>query len=35
MTAMKFPFPDMLTLKGQVVTEDAQIAQRDRNLQTE
>ncbi|MCZ6679694.1 MAG: TolC family protein [Candidatus Poribacteria bacterium] len=29
MMAMKFPFPDMLSLKGQVVTEDAQIAQRE------
>lgn len=27
--AMKFPFPDMLALKGQVVTEEAQIAQRE------
>lgn len=29
MTSMKFPFPDMLALKGQIVTEDVQIAQRE------
>ena len=29
MTAMKFPFPDTLALKGQVVTEDVQIAQKE------
>ena len=29
MMAMKFPFPDMLALKGQIVTEDVQIAQRE------
>lgn len=29
MMAMKFPFPDTLTLKGQIVTEDVQIAQKD------
>ncbi len=28
MMAMKFPFPDMLALKGQIVTEDVRIAQR-------
>ena len=28
MMAMKFPFPDMLALKGQIVTEDVQIAQK-------
>ena len=40
MTAMKFPFPDTLTLKGQIITEDVQIAQKDveialRNLVTD
>ena len=29
MMAMNFPFPDMLALKGQIVTEDVQIAQRE------
>ena len=29
MAAMNFPFPDMLALKGQIVTEDVQIAQRE------
>ena len=29
MTSMKFPFPDGLALKGQIVTEDVQIAQRE------
>lgn len=29
MMAMKFPFPDMLTLKGQIVTEDVRIAQKE------
>lgn len=29
MAAMKFPFPDMLALKGQIVTEDVQIAQKE------
>ncbi len=29
MVAMNFPFPDMLALKGQIVTEDVQIAQRE------
>ena len=29
MMATRFPFPDMLALKGQVVTEDVQIAQRE------
>ena len=29
MTSMKFPFPDMLALKGQIVTEDVQIAQKE------
>lgn len=29
MTAMKFPFPDMLALKGNVVTQDVQMMQRD------
>ena len=29
MTSMKFPFPDTLALKGQIVTEDVQIAQRE------
>ena len=28
MVAMKFPFPDMLTLKGNVVTQDVQIMQK-------
>ena len=29
MVSMKFPFPDMLALKGQIVTEDVQIAKRE------
>lgn len=29
MMAMKFPFPDMLALKGQIVTEEVQIAQKE------
>ena len=29
MTAMKFPFPDTLTLKGQIITEDVLIAQKE------
>ena len=29
MMAMKFPFPDMLALKGQIVTKDVQIAQKE------
>lgn len=29
MTSMKFPFPHMLALKGQIVTEDVQIAQKE------
>ena len=32
MTSMKFPFPDGLALKGQIVTEDVQIAQREINI---
>ena len=40
MMAMKFPFPDMLALKGQIVTEEVQIAQKEidialRNLVTD
>ena len=29
MTAMKFPFPDTLALKGQIITEDVRIAQKE------
>ena len=29
MMAMKFPFPDTLTLKGQIITEDVRIVQKD------
>ena len=32
MFAMKFPFPDMLTLKGNVVTQDVQIIQKDAEI---
>lgn len=32
MVAMKFPFPDMLTLKGNVVTQDVQIIQKDAEI---
>ncbi len=32
MVAMKFPFPDMLTLKGNVVTQDVQIIQKDAEM---
>ena len=32
MVAMKFPFPDMLTLKGNVITQDVQIMQKDAEI---
>ena len=32
MVAMKFPFPDMLTLKGNVVTQDVQLMQKDAEI---
>jgi len=32
MVAMKFPFPDMLTLKGNVVTQDVRLMQKDAEI---